>query len=94
MQVHLVTGQKLSTWRKTPILTMLVLLITLLVGQYYAISYSTLLAIYLALIAFNFYASAHMIYYTVDELKRILDIDVFTIEKQVARANNDSSKNN
>ena len=94
MQLYLVTGQSLNVWRRTVVLTLIVLLLTTAIGQIYSMTYHAILSVYLVLIIMNFLAASHMIYYSVIELKQILDIDIFSITKQVERYYREISDNN
>jgi len=80
MQVYLVTGEPLILWRRTAILTIIVLWMVTISSEYFKYKYWHILTIYFTLNAINLLAALHMIYFTMIELSNILNIGIFTIK--------------
>ena len=85
MQLYLVTGQELSIWKKTSIFTVLTLISAMIAGNFVEISEWRLFIIYNSLVLINATMCIRFVYSTFIELSIILDIDIFSIQKQIDR---------
>ena len=85
MQLYLVTGQDLSVWKKTSIFTVLILTFTLVAGKYVEITYWHLSIVYWVLVILNAFMCARFVFLSFKELSIILDINIFSIQKQIER---------
>ena len=85
MQLHLVTAQPLNLWRRGSILTLVILVLVTLHGESWGVGQTGIIWIYASLVLFNFVMCFHLLYYQCYELSEILDIDVFSIKRQIER---------
>lgn len=85
MQLHLVTTDPLHLWRRMSVLSIFLIVGVYTFGGTLGLGSTHVTLIYLGLVVFNMALCWHLIYYAMTELSEILDIDIFSIQRQLHR---------